>query len=125
MSYEVAVYNQDGNILGSFLAHKLAQASAPGVACTLQVFTGVYRNSGEVFSVKVYKDENLYAQWTVPHVYSIYAGSNETDSQVTIWYDYLVDRPAAVVCTCGGWAVYGKEADIHADDRVNVCDLRK
>lgn len=29
------------------------------------------------------------------------------------------------VCTCGGWAVYGKEANIHSDDRVNICDLRR
>lgn len=34
-------------------------------------------------------------------------------------------KPAEPVCTCGGWAVYGKEANIHADDRVNQCELRK
>lgn len=42
--------------------------------------------------------------------------------------EYLVVTTVAAVpkkCTCGGWAVYGKEADIHSDDRVNICDLRK
>jgi|ERR1043165_5826922 hypothetical protein len=33
-----------------------------------------------------------------------------------------VDKPK--VCTCGGWAVYGRDADIHADDFSNTCELR-
>jgi hypothetical protein len=27
-------------------------------------------------------------------------------------------------CTCGGWAVYGRDADIHSNDISNTCELR-
>lgn len=29
------------------------------------------------------------------------------------------------VCTCGGWAVYGRDADIHSDTVAFQCDLRR
>lgn len=124
MNYEVAIYDSQGHCLGSFFAVKLAQSNVPGSVGTLQISSGTYHKSGVIHSVKVYDNHVLYAQWEVTYPYTVAQGQSEKDTLVHVYAISLVGRPVAKVCTCGGWAVYGREADIHADDVANTCELR-
>lgn len=50
------------------------------------------------------------------------SGQTPVFKEIYVYERYIIKDP---VCTCGGWAVYGRDADIHADTVANVCDLRK
>jgi hypothetical protein len=115
MAYEVNIYDNQSNCLGSFLAVKLAQSNVPDSVGTLQIFTGTYARSGVIHGVKVYSEDGvLYAQWDVTYQYPVVKGQGEKDSIIHIYAISLVDRPVTKVCTCGGWVTYGKDSGLHA-----------
>ncbi len=123
--WHTIVLDKDLNELGSFeasLDYDLADTT------TLDVKPGIYKRSGAVDVVKVYKNGALYAKLKSTAFVAVLINQTEHGGALVISAaDRVIGEPAKIapVCTCGGWAVYGKEADLHVDNNVAVCDLRR
>lgn len=67
--------------------------------------------------------EKEYASWPC----TVIAGQFDTAHKFTVhpheWLSGEAVVSPAKVCTCGGWAVYGKDAGIHSDTVAFTCDL--
>ncbi len=123
--WHTTVLDKDGNVLGRFdatLDYEL------GGETKLDVTPGSYQRSGAVDVVKVYKNGILYANLKNHSFVAVLVNQKEYGGELIIASsDRVVVGAAKIapVCTCGGWTVYGKEADLHADNLVIQCDLRR
>ncbi len=123
--WHTTVIDKDSNILGMFDATLECEAT---ITTTLDVKPGTYCRSGAVAVVEVYKNRTLYAKLKSHAFVAVLINQTEHGGQLIIAAaDRVVVGAAKVepVCTCGGWVTYGKEADLHADNLVIQCDLRR
>lgn len=126
-TWRVLAISEEDDVLGEFSATPVN----PGliyqevVAQLLQCDGSIYTHSGIINRFEVRKNSRIYAVCYCDGVYSVYAGQSEA-GQLMVKVSELAGGVEPVrICTCGGWSVYGKEADIHSDSVANTCDLRK
>ncbi len=123
--WHTTVLDRDGNVLGRFdatLDYELVETTM------LDVSPGSYQKSGAVEVVRVYKNGVLYANITSHSFRAVLINQTEYGGQLIVQATDRVSMGLAKVepvCTCGGWVTYGKEADLHADNLVIQCDLRR
>lgn len=105
-------------------------APLPGIAASFYKWQ-TYDVTPKARIIKVYRNGVLYAKVNGDTRYI--ATGQPTGNGFMIDLDVydreliameLSQGPREPVCTCGGWVVYGKEADLHADNLVNQCELR-
>lgn len=91
-----------------------------------------WAGSGLLSSVHLLKNGSIVASLLKHKVYPFHVvagGSFVADTLRFIEEDWHGVIPAPdtqrVVCDCGGWATYGRDANIHEDSRFFVCSLRK
>lgn len=120
--WHIIVIDKDVNELGTFecsLEYEAADETH------FDVKPGTYSRSGAIDLIKIYKNGNLYAKLPSNAYRAVLINQSEQGGALYVPLINRVIMKSAPVCTCGGWAVYGKEADLHADNLVNTCDLRK
>lgn len=123
--YEVFAKDQVGNILGYFHAEHDCDLSLYDYVQSLWlVQPAAYHEVGVVHDFVIYKNGTHYAIVKCEIKFAVVKGQSE-EGRIWIKKQELIQIREKPVCTCGGWAVYGKEADIHADNVANTCDLRK
>lgn len=83
-----------------------------------------YTENGDIGTMWVYKNDKKYAKIPVSVGLVAVAGAL-LQGNLLVKREYLIVATVDPVCTCGGWVTYGKDADLHADDLNNTCDLRK
>lgn len=86
--------------------------------------------AGVAHSFLVTKNKKLIARHTDSYIgknYVVTTGMHSPSGRVVIMSKDMVRNHVkqGPVCTCGGWAVYGRDADIHSDTVAFQCDLRR
>lgn len=123
----ITAYNDNDEVLGVFPALFYSETTE---LVRLDAKSGVYSNSGRIKQAKVEKNgvhvatiKEPYDTWYVATI----TGQVQPPHYVDIYkHEFLSDLAVPVKkCTCGGWAVYGRDADIHSDDISNRCELRE
>lgn len=120
-TWKIIAVNKEDDILGEFGAQPVDPGSiyVDLVAQLLQCDGSAYDLAGKVSLFEVLRNNNLYAKCHCDTEYAVYAGQTES-GQLMVKKSEVVYVEPVLVCTCGGWSVYGKEADLHSF----VCDLR-
>ncbi len=78
----------------------------------------------EVGRLRIYRNNVLFAKLSDDRTFPFTLGSETQidfvvyDQELVAGSNHRISDP--FVCTCGGWSVYGKDADLHG----NYCDLR-
>jgi len=90
----------------------------------LEILGNFYTGCGDIGYFHAYKNKVLYASIKPMARMHAQAGAYYSGVLFILPSDLVAPKPE-LVCTCGGWAVYGRDADIHADNVANTCDLRK
>lgn len=124
--WEILVVAKDNEQeLGTFQAVRLDDYSL-FYACAdfLQIQRGFYTGSGEIGCFHVYRNDVHYAS-AYPFIPQYATFGDYLEGNLLLQFSDLIVAKVEPVCTCGGWVTYGKEADLHADDLNNTCDLRR
>lgn len=96
----------------------------------IKVGASIYQATGTIQHIAVYQNgahvadcaRNSYATYNV----TVFTGCGEPAYFMTVYKEeWFSEKTVEKRCTCGGWAVYGKEADIHSDNLANRCELRE
>ncbi len=112
------ILDKDRNELGNFDCGLLRLCKQEACICVRGLQYA--KRSGQISSVEVLQGQDLFA--IIPADGIMLAGTCMfTGDQLIIESKYRVTGHIKnTVCTCGGWSVYGKDADLHG----NYCDLR-
>ncbi len=116
--WELVFISTNEDILATFEATRESPPDAFDYSDVIRIKPGqTYKETGFADCINVYKNDKLYA---VCHctVHKVVAGVPETGS-VIVTKSELVAPKVDPVCTCGGWACYGRDVFLHSFE----CDL--
>lgn len=120
--FMIDVIGIDGRTLGSTVVTQISDD-------LFEIPTFQYARSGQIAHLSLSKNSIVIAKLRELE-YSAFgcivtAGTYNSKHRMTVKdHEWLnAKKPAAKVCTCGGWAVYGRDAGIHSDTVAFQCDL--
>ena len=128
--WEVSLAAADDTELAYFHAEEdLGYALWTGDVVALKLVNAFYREDGLAIRIHVHKNQSYFSCDPLIHgPVNVKTGTPGIGEIVLVRESHLVGKRVEFAekrCSCGGWATYGRDAGIHANDISNTCDLLK